>query len=165
MYFRFIDPVIKNFVNNPDSRDYAKVCRECDRIWWTYEGEMIKNAISDFKEYPEILEKRLNVIRFSKYVHTLFNNSAIVIGLLYGDGDFMQTVRISTECGCDTDCNAGNAGAILGAYLGQNIIPSYAKRFIRGEIIPGLKDWKDKSLFNLSKRTFTQAMRFESLKK
>jgi len=73
----------------------------------------------------------------------------------------MQTVRISTECGTDTDCNAGNAGALIGAYLGQNLIPSYVKRFIRGEIIPGLKEWNDMLIYNLTKRTLTQAERFE----
>ena len=60
--------------------------------------------------------------------------------LLYGDGDFIQTIRICTLCGADTDTNTRNVGAIMGAYLGQNLIPSYAKCFIRGEIIPGLKE-------------------------
>ncbi|MBY8985717.1 MAG: ADP-ribosylglycohydrolase family protein [Candidatus Lokiarchaeota archaeon] len=165
LYFSFIDPIIDNFINKPDSSDWVTVWKICNGLWWDFEGDMIKNAIPKFKDYPIILEKRLQTIRFSKNVHTLFNNSAIVIGLLYGDGDFMQTVRISTDCGCDTDCNAGNAGAIIGAYLGQDLIPSYAKRFIRGEIIPGLKEWSDKSLLNLSQRTLTQALRFETLKK
>ena len=113
----------------------------------------------------DFLERRLNSLSKSRIVHTLFNNAAIVIGLLYGDGDFMQTVRICTSCGADTDTNTGNVGAIIGAYLGQNLIPSYAKRFIRGEIIPGLKEWTDKSIFNLSHRTFTQTLRFQELKK
>ena len=161
MYYRFIDPVINAYNDKPDSRDSRKISRVCEGIWWVYEEEMIKNAVSDFIEYPEFLKKRLSVTRYSKYVHTLYNNSAIVIGLLYGDGDFMQTVRIATDCGFDTDCNAGNAGAIIGAYLGHDLIPSYAKRFIREEIIPGLTDWSDKSLFKLSQRTHTQALRFD----
>ncbi|MHA2202168.1 MAG: ADP-ribosylglycohydrolase family protein, partial [Candidatus Hodarchaeales archaeon] len=136
-----------------------------DGKWWLFEQSMTTDAISRFKDFPSILERRIKSFGKAKGVHTLFNNGAIVMGLLYGDGDFIQTVRISTECGADTDCNAGNAGAILGAYIGQNLVPSYAKRFIRDEIIPGLKDWKDKSLLNLSKRTFTQALRFEELRK
>ncbi len=178
LYFSFIDPIIDTYLENPDSRDWEtnfytdKTKKEwqktLDGIWWKFEGDIVEDAISRFKDFPSMLERRLKTLTRpgkSKRVHTLFNNGAIIIGLLYGDGDFIQTVRISTLCGADTDCNAGNAGAILGAYLGQKLIPSYAKRFIRGEIIPALKEWTDKSLFNLSQRTFTQALRFEELKK
>ncbi len=174
LYFSFIDPIIDTYIDNPDSREwetnfYAKSKKDwqktLDGLWWLFEREMVKDAITRFKDFPSMLERRLNSFSKSKAVHTLFNNGAIIVGLLYGDGDFIQTVRISTLCGADTDCNAGNAGAILGAYIGQNLIPSYAKRFIRGEIIPGLKEWTDKSIFNLSHRTFTQALRFEELKK
>ncbi len=165
LYFSFIDPIINEFMNNPNSSDWDKVYRDISVLYWEFEQNMVTNALSKLKDYPIILEKRLKSIRRSKYVHTLFNNGAIVMGLLYGDGDFMQTVRISTECGYDTDCNAGNAGAIIGAYIGQKLIPSYANRFIRGEIIPGLKEWSDKSILNLSQRTLTQALRFEMLKK
>ena len=170
LYFKFIDPVIDIYIDNPDSRDLGKHWtasnkkdwqKTLDGLWWLFEQDMIKDAISRFKDFPSMLERRLKPLRKSKAVHTLFNNAAIVVGLLYGDGDFMQTVRISTECGADTDCNAGNAGAIVGAYLGQKLIPSYVKRFIRGEIIPGLKEWNDKSIHNLTKRTLTQAERFK----
>jgi hypothetical protein len=175
LYYSFIDPIIKAYLDNPDSRDWEKKLfihksdttgweKKVDGLWWKHQGDMVDDAISRFKTFPNMLKKRIQ--SFNKtFVHTLLNNSAIVIGLLFGDGDFVQTVRISTECGLDTDCNAGNAGAIIGAYLGQNLIPSYVKRFIRGEIIPGLKEWSDKSILNLSKRTFTQALRFESLRK
>ncbi len=175
LYFRFIDPIIDNYINNPDSRDWetnfigAKNKKDwetkLDGLWWKFEQSMVTDAVSRFKDFPSIFERRIKSFGKSKGVHTLFNNGAIVMGLLYGDGDFIQTVRISTECGADTDCNAGNAGAIVGAYLGQNLIPSYAKRFIRGEIIPGLKEWSDKSILNLSQRTFDQALRFEEFRK
>ena len=174
LYFRFIDPVIDTYINNPDSRDQGKLWvvtnkkdwqKTLDGLWWQFEQDMITDSISKFKDYPSMLERRLKPLTKSKNVHTLFNNGAIVIGLLYGDGDFIQTVRISTECGGDTDCNAGNAGAIIGAYLGQKLIPSYVKRFIRGEIIPGLKEWKDKSIRNLAERTLVQAERFKKFLK
>ncbi|MHA2051805.1 MAG: ADP-ribosylglycohydrolase family protein [Promethearchaeota archaeon] len=174
LFYSFIDPIIDTFLNNPDSRDWeANFFADTkkgwkttlDGLWWFFAQDMVKDALTRFKDYPKMLLRRMQSFAKAKAVHTLFNNGAIVVGLLYGDGDFIQTVRISTECGADTDCNAGNAGAILGAYLGQNLIPSYAKRFIRGEIIPGLKDWSDKSILSLSQRTFTQALRFEELRK
>jgi ADP-ribosylglycohydrolase len=174
LYFSFIDPVINTFLDNPNSRDWednfiAKTRKDwqktLDGLYWLFEREMVKDTITRFKDFPTMLERRLNSFGKARIVHTLFNNAAIVVGLLYGDGDFMQTVRICTLCGADTDTNTGNVGAIIGAYLGQNLIPSYAKRFLRGEIIPGLKEWTDKSIFNLSHRTFTQTLRFEELRK
>jgi len=170
LYFSFIDPVLEAYNNNPDSRDMEKLWigtnkknwqKTLDGLWWLFEQSMATDAISRFKDFPSLFERRIKSFGKSKSVHTLYNNAAIVIGLLYGDGDFIQTVRISTECGADTDCNAGNAGAIVGAYLGQKLIPSYVKRFIRGEIIPGLKEWEDKSICNLAERTLAQAERFK----
>lgn len=46
-----------------------------------------------------------------------------VIGLLYGEGDFGKTICIATNCGDDTDCTAGTAGAILGIMYGRSGIP------------------------------------------
>jgi len=170
LYFSFIDPVLDAFTDNPNSKDMGKLWvatnkkdwqKTLDGLYWLFEQSMTTDAISRFKDFPSMFERRIKSFGKSKAVHTLYNNAAIVVGLLYGDSDFIQTVRISTECGADTDCNAGNAGAIIGAYLGQDLIPSYAKRFIRGEIIPGLKEWSDKSILSLSQRTFKQALRFE----
>ncbi|MCK4464532.1 MAG: ADP-ribosylglycohydrolase family protein, partial [Bacteroidales bacterium] len=55
------------------------------------------------------------------------NAAYIVIGLLYGEGDFGKTVDISTRCGQDSDCNPASAGGILGAVLGYSNIPEYWK--------------------------------------
>jgi hypothetical protein len=64
-------------------------------------------------------------------VFTAFNIDAkinaayIVIGLLYGEGDFGRTVDISTRCGYDSDCNPANAAGILGTMKGYSHIPEY----------------------------------------
>ncbi|MGW8316503.1 MAG: ADP-ribosylglycohydrolase family protein [Bacteroidales bacterium] len=51
------------------------------------------------------------------------NAAYIVIGLLYGDGDFGRTLEISTRCGQDSDCNPASAGGILGTMIGYAAIP------------------------------------------
>jgi hypothetical protein len=53
------------------------------------------------------------------------NAAWIVLGLLYGDGDFGRTVDISTRAGDDSDCNPSNAAGILGTMLGYSNIPEY----------------------------------------
>jgi hypothetical protein len=56
------------------------------------------------------------------------NAAYIVIGLLYGDGDFKKSVDISTRCGQDSDCNPASAGGILGAMIGYDNIPDFWKQ-------------------------------------
>ena len=51
----------------------------------------------------------------------------IIIGLLYGEGDFSNTMEISTRCGQDSDCNPASAGGILGTMLGYDQIPEFWK--------------------------------------
>ncbi len=52
------------------------------------------------------------------------NIGFVIIGLLYGEGDFGKSVCLATNCGDDTDCTAGTVGALLGIILGRSGIPS-----------------------------------------
>lgn len=58
------------------------------------------------------------------------NGAYIVMGLLYGDGDFEKTMEISTRCGQDSDCNPSNASGVLGILLGYEKIPEKWKKHI-----------------------------------
>jgi hypothetical protein len=51
------------------------------------------------------------------------NGAYIVMGLLYGDGDPVKTLEISTRCGQDSDCNPSNAMAVLGVIKGFSGLP------------------------------------------
>ena len=55
------------------------------------------------------------------------NAAYIVIGLLYGEGDYSKTLEISTRCGQDSDCNPASAGGILGTMMGYSNIPEFWK--------------------------------------
>jgi len=58
-------------------------------------------------------------------IDAVINCAYVLIGLLYGDGDFAKTLEIATRCGQDADCNPATAGGILGAILGYDKIPAY----------------------------------------
>jgi hypothetical protein len=51
------------------------------------------------------------------------NGAYIVMGLLYGEGDPIKTMEISTRCGQDSDCNPSNAMAVLGVIKGFSGLP------------------------------------------
>jgi len=58
------------------------------------------------------------------------NAAWVVLGLLYGNGDFTRTFEITTRCGDDADCNPASAGGVLAAVVGYNKIPDFWKQGI-----------------------------------
>jgi hypothetical protein len=107
------------------------------------EGTQFHECISDVirwhKAYPDDwkatwleLEKKWNKdVGCPKGVYLSFNidakiNSAyVVIGLLYGKGDFTKSIDIATRCGQDADCNPATVGGVLGAMMGYSNIPDF----------------------------------------
>lgn len=51
------------------------------------------------------------------------NGAYIALGLLYGKGDMGETIRISTRCGQDSDCNPSSAAGVIGVVTGYRNIP------------------------------------------
>ena len=60
-------------------------------------------------------------------IDALINSAYVVVGLLYGKGDFSRTIDIATRCGQDSDCNPATAGGILGTIIGYDAIPEFWK--------------------------------------
>jgi hypothetical protein len=56
------------------------------------------------------------------------NAAWVVMGLLFGNGDFTRTYEIATRCGDDADCNPGTAGGVLASIVGYNKIPDFWKQ-------------------------------------
>ena len=56
-------------------------------------------------------------------IDAVINCAYVVMGLLYGEGDFYKTMDISTRCGQDSDCNPSNALAVLGIIKGFSAFP------------------------------------------
>ena len=81
----------------------------------------------DWKEVRELLRKDcvdLGCRRITK------NIGYMVLGLLYGEGDFKKSLIYTINCGDDTDCTGATAGAILGIILGADGIPEDWKEYI-----------------------------------
>ena len=81
-------------------------------------------------------------------VHVLPNIGIIILSLLYGSQDddpLGKSVCIAAMMGLDTDCNCGNTGAILGAQLGADKIPSKWKDPLQDTFatyVKGFEKWK-----------------------
>lgn len=57
-------------------------------------------------------------------IHAPYNCAYILVGLLYGGGDFEKTMETAMRCGLDSDCNPASACGILGASIGYSKIPA-----------------------------------------
>ncbi len=90
-------------------------------------------------------------------IDAVINGAYIVIGLLYGEGDFERTIDISTRCGQDSDCNPASAAGVLGTMLGYSNIPEKWMPNVREvEDLPFA--YTDISLNKASELSFKQAL-------
>lgn len=95
-------------------------------------------------------------------IDAVINSAYIVIGLLYGDGDFFRTIDIATRCGQDSDCNSASAAGILGTILGFDGIPEYWKTPVY-EVEDVNFKYTDISLNRACQMSFNQALKVIAL--
>ncbi len=86
-------------------------------------------------------------------VHVLNNSCAIVLGLLYGEGDLGKSICIAVMSGWDTDCTGATVGSMFGASRGAHALPE--KWILPLEdrlesIVPG---FSDSHISDLARRT------------
>jgi ADP-ribosylglycohydrolase len=63
------------------------------------------------------------------------NVAFVVIGWLYGEGDFKKSLLTAINCGDDTDCTGATLGSILGIINGAKAIPEDWKRYVGDDIV------------------------------
>ena len=95
----------------PAESDYAKMVRQV-RAWrrefpddWTKAWEKIRAAYS--KKFNPALKDS------NGGIDVRLNGALIVLGLVYGGGDFDRSMVVSMRGGYDSDCNPSNVGGIL----------------------------------------------------
>ncbi len=111
----------------PADCDYNAIINDL-LVWY-------KEAPDDWRSTWKKLEDKWNfdlcpwakteVGRFNIQGH--FNGAYILMGMLYGKGDYIKSISICTRCGQDTDSNVGNLGGVLGTLIGYSNLPQDVK--------------------------------------
>ncbi|MBD9510476.1 ADP-ribosylglycohydrolase family protein [Ensifer sp. ENS10] len=101
----------------PADSIYAKVSRAVLRFH--------DSNRNDWRACRDMLTAEWGYDRYPGVCHIIPNAGVLVMSLIYGQGDLPRTVEIATMAGWDTDCNAGNAGAIVGTL--QQVQPGWDK--------------------------------------
>lgn len=57
--------------------------------------------------------------------NSVANGALVALGILFGEGDFLKSLNVTTQVGdfTDADCNAANVSAVVGAMHGFRAIP------------------------------------------
>ena len=113
----------------------------------------MSDVISMHKQYPDDwktawheIEKRdwSYELHYPFGVYSAFSMDAtlnmayVLVGMLYGEGDFFNSMDISMRCGQDSDCNPASVGGVLGTILGYDKIPA--------DLLAAYKDVEDVTL-------------------
>lgn len=106
-FYQTIDDVIRWHEQHPD--DWTRTWLEIQKKW----SSDIGSPSGVFQ--PFNIDAKLNA-------------AYVVLGLLYGDGDFGRTISIATRAGQDSDCNPSTAAGVLGTMIGYSNIPAFWKQ-------------------------------------
>ena len=115
----------------PAESDYAQMVRSV-RTWrkefpsdWTKAWEKVCATYS---------RSRNRALKDSNGgIDVRLNGAAVVLGLVYGDGDFDRSMEISTRCGWDSDCNPSSVCGVLGCAKGlSGLDRKYTEKIDRG---------------------------------
>jgi len=72
----------------------------------------------DWRKTRKKIEQHYGYDKYGGNCHMVPNHGLIIHGLLHGQDDFSQAMKIINTCGWDTDCNSGNLGCLLGIQHG-----------------------------------------------
>ncbi len=95
----------------PDDCEYARVVRAVRDFFHA-------DASEDWKACFRFVREEFGYDKYPGNCHIIPNAAVVVLSLLYGKGDFSSSQYICNMCGWDTDCNAGNVGAVVGTFAG-----------------------------------------------
>jgi hypothetical protein len=114
---KIIEKALKSI---PSESDYSKIISDVIKLHHQYP--------SDWKAAWKELDLKWGDVDICGAGSTFnidakLNGAFIVMGLLYGEGDPVKTLEITTRCGQDSDCNPSNAMAVLGVIKGFSGLP------------------------------------------
>ena len=132
-------------------------------------AEMVRDCLAWYKEDPVDWQKAWKKID-DKYGHdggckrqpdvieATLNGAQILLGVLWGNGDLDETIKISCRGGFDSDCNPSSAGGILFTTIGFSNLPKRFSEALDEETKFEYTDYNFKSLLDVCEKIARQAV-------
>lgn len=100
----------------PADCEYVRVVRAVMKYFESY------GTNGDWEACYRYIFEHYGYDKYQGVCHIIPNIAVMILALLYGKGDFDDTLNICNRCGWDTDCNVGNLGTIMGVRGGLDAI-------------------------------------------
>jgi len=143
LYTQMVKKAISIYEQYPD--DFRAARKTLIKDFWI--KEMVETVIKSSSVFP--IERRILLNTRLGGVHVLPNIGIVVLSLLYGAQDKVdplgRSICVAGMMGYDADCNCGNIGAIIGARLGADKIPSKWRDPLQDSFstyVKGYEKWK-----------------------
>jgi ADP-ribosylglycohydrolase len=121
-------------------------CRQAEAI---REVLAVHQEVADWQSaYERLLEKWASL----NPTHAINNTALMALALLYGNGDFGKTICTAVMCGFDTDCNAANAGTVLGILSGAQALPDKWTRPLNDTLHSAVSQFGEMRISELAQR-------------
>jgi len=89
-------------------------------------AQSIRLACEQYDKGVDFRSARETIVKLNEtsgWFQAPMNLGFLIMGLLYGEGDFGRSCCLAVNCGDDTDCTAATVGSILGIIQGRKQIP------------------------------------------
>ena len=88
------------------------------------------------------------------------NAAYVHMGLLWGNGDLAETIKISMRCGQDSDCNPSSAAGVLGTFYGlSDLAEEYVSALNRSGTVFSNTEYDFEKCINVSYELALNALR------
>lgn len=113
--YAFVEKDMKKIIEKglsyiPADCEYAKVVCAVVEFYEKHPG--------NWRECFRFIFENYGYDKYPGACHIIPNIAVMILALLYGEGDFSDTLNICNMCGWDTDCNVGNVATIMGVRNG-----------------------------------------------
>ena len=117
-----------------------------ETIKWRKEGISYDDAL---KRIHSIWDEN----RMHDWCHTISNARIVTLALLWGGGDFGDSIAKAVQSGFDTDCNGATVGSIMGIIHGALRIPRKWTKIFNDTLETGVSDFHRVSVSEMAKET------------
>lgn len=106
-------------------------------------AQSVRLAVGCYDSGMEFKDARNKIVDFNSDLGMFqapANVAFVILGLLYGEGDFKKSMIHAINCGDDTDCTGATIGSIMALVGGMKVIPADWSEYIGDRIVSNALD-------------------------